>query len=143
MPTESRQQQDNEKALNAMQDQVATLRSLHEAVLERSSSISQLQRETDEHTEATRQDLNAMTGEMKKTVERFDFESRGLESVSQRVADVRGEARVAQRFRESRRLGNHRLRTRQIFPLGEFLELSTGIAHPLGAEIGAAPLQTA
>lgn len=85
-----RQQQDNEKALNAMQDQVATLRSLHEAVLERSSSISQLQRETDEHTEATRQDLNAMTGEMKKTVERFDFESRGLESVSQRVADVRG-----------------------------------------------------
>src|SRR5262249_51157536 len=36
-----------------------------------------------------RQDLMSVTDEMKKTVERFDFESRGLESVSQRVADMR------------------------------------------------------
>ncbi len=85
-----RQQQENEKALSALQDQVAALRSLHEAVLERSSEISQLQRETDERTLATRQDLAAVTDEMKKTVERFDFESRGLESVSQRMADLRG-----------------------------------------------------
>ena len=31
-----------------------------------------------------------MQEEMKKTIERFDFESRGLESVSQRVPDLRG-----------------------------------------------------
>ncbi len=84
-----RQQQENEKALSTLQDQVAALRLLHEAVLERSNEISQLQRETDEQTRATRQDLGAVSDEMKKTVERFDFESRGMESVSQRVADLR------------------------------------------------------
>jgi chromosome segregation ATPase len=84
-----RQQQENEKTLGALQDQVAALRSLHEAVLERSSEISQFQRETDELTQATRQDLTAMMDEMKKTVDRFDFEGRALESVTQRVADLR------------------------------------------------------
>ena len=56
-----RQQQENEKALSALQDQVAALRSLHEAVIERSGEISQLQREIDERTQATRQELAAVT----------------------------------------------------------------------------------
>jgi chromosome segregation ATPase len=85
-----RQQQDNERALGALQDQVVTLRSLHETVIERSSEISQLQNTTEEQVGAARQDLTSMTDEMRKTVERFDFEARGLESVSQRVADLRG-----------------------------------------------------
>ncbi|TMQ49348.1 MAG: hypothetical protein E6K73_10200 [Candidatus Eisenbacteria bacterium] len=85
-----RQQQQNEKSLSALQDNVTALRSLHEEVVERSNEISQFQRETDEQTRATRQDLTSLTDEMKRTVERFDFESRGLESVSQRVADLRG-----------------------------------------------------
>jgi chromosome segregation ATPase len=85
-----RQQHENESILSAMQDQVMALRSLHETVLEQSGEISQLQRTTDERTRATRQDLGAMQEEMKKTIERFDFESRGLESVSQRVSDLRG-----------------------------------------------------
>jgi chromosome segregation ATPase len=84
------QQQENEKTLATLQDHAAALRSLHEAVLERSAEISQVQRETDEQTRATRQDLSAVSDEMKKTVARFDFESRGMESVSQRVADLRG-----------------------------------------------------
>jgi chromosome segregation ATPase len=85
-----RQQQENERSLHALQDSVASLRSMHEAVVERSSEISQLQRETDEQSRAMRQDLDAVSDEMKKTVARFDFESRGMESVSQRVADLRG-----------------------------------------------------
>jgi len=85
-----RQQQENEQALTSMQERVKQLTSLHEAVIERSREISQLQRETDTQSQATRQDLTLMRDEMKVTVERFDFESKGLESISQRVADLRG-----------------------------------------------------
>ncbi len=85
-----RQQRENEQSLVALQDHVSTLESLHTAVLERSNEISQLQREAHEQTQATRQELMQARDEMKATVERFDFESRGLESVSQRVADLRG-----------------------------------------------------
>ncbi|MGH7740980.1 MAG: hypothetical protein ACRENS_03040 [Candidatus Eiseniibacteriota bacterium] len=85
-----RQQQDNEKALASMQEQAKSLHSLHESVIERSREISQLQRDTDTQAQATRQDLSIMRDEMKVTVERFDFESKGLESISQRVADLRG-----------------------------------------------------
>ncbi len=84
-----RHQQENEKALATLHDHVASLTTLHEAVIDRSSEISQLQRETDEQTRLTRQNLASMTDEMRTTVERFDFESRGLESVSERVADLR------------------------------------------------------
>lgn len=85
-----RQQQGNETLLATIQDRVASLRSLHETVLERSTEISQLQREADEQTRATRQDLATMSDDMRTTIERFDFEGRGLEAVSQRMADLRG-----------------------------------------------------
>src|SRR5262245_1908256 len=86
-----RQQKENEKSLGTLTDQVAALRALHDAVLDRSNEVTQLQRQSQEATLATRQDLASMTEEMKNTVERFDFEARGLESVSQRVADLRGD----------------------------------------------------
>ena len=85
-----RQQQENEMTLGALQEQVAALQSLHETVLERTREISQLQHEADERAVATRHDLAAVQDELKQAVERFDFESRGLESVSQRVTDMRG-----------------------------------------------------
>lgn len=85
-----RQQQQNEAALTTLQDEVTALQGLHATVLERSRDISQMQRDADEQTHAMRMDLAAAHDEMKKSVERFDFESRGLESVSQRVTDVRG-----------------------------------------------------
>lgn len=84
-----RQQKENEKSLGAFAEQVASLHTLHEAVIDRSNEVTQLQRQAHEQTLATRQDLASMTDEMKKTVERFDFEGRGLESVSQRIADLR------------------------------------------------------
>jgi DNA repair exonuclease SbcCD ATPase subunit len=85
-----RQQQENEASLAALQDRVAALQSLHETVLDRSREITQLQRDTDEQAREMRIDLAAAQEELKKSVERFEFESRGLESVSQRVTDVRG-----------------------------------------------------
>lgn len=84
------QQQENEKLLKTVQRDVASLRSLHDSVLERSDEITQLQHEADEQTRATRHDLALTQDETRKTLERFDFENRGLETVSQRVADLRG-----------------------------------------------------
>ena len=86
-----RQQKENEKSLATLAEQVAALRSLHDAVLDRSGEITQLQRQSQEQTLATRQDLASLTEEMKNTIERFDFETRGIESVSQRVADLRAD----------------------------------------------------
>ncbi len=85
-----RQQQSNESALAGLADQVSALQSLHEAVLERSQEIQQLQRDTDERAREMRIELASAQDELKGAVERFEFESRGLESVSQRVTDVRG-----------------------------------------------------
>ena len=84
-----RQQQENEKHLLTLQDSVAALTSLHENVLERSGEIGSLQAESSERTAAIRDQLAAARDEAKNAVERFDFESKGLESVSQRVADLR------------------------------------------------------
>jgi DNA repair exonuclease SbcCD ATPase subunit len=84
-----RQQQDNERSLAGLQEQVVNVRSLHESVIDRSNSISQLQRDMDERTEAARQELASVTEETRKSIERFDFERRGMESVTQRVADLR------------------------------------------------------
>jgi DNA repair exonuclease SbcCD ATPase subunit len=98
-----RQQQENEKSLSAMQDAVAALKSLQEQVLDRSSEITQIQRQTEEQTGIIRHELTAAQDEMKNAVERFDFEGKGLESVSQRVADLRGAlADFEHRFKELR-----------------------------------------
>lgn len=83
------QQEENEKLLGSLQDQVATLKNLHDSVLERSTEINELQRKIDEQTQQSRQELAAVSDEMKNTVNRFEFEGRGLESVTQRVTDLR------------------------------------------------------
>jgi len=91
LDTGVQQQQQNEKALGALEDSVAALHSLHENVLERSGEISQLQSHSEEQVSVIRHELAAARDEMKNAVERFEFESKGLESVSQRVADLRGD----------------------------------------------------
>ena len=84
-----RQQQENEKTLAVLVDQLGHVRQVHEQVVERSHTITQLQREVDERTQVARNDLAAVTEETKKSLDRFDFERRGIESVTQRVADLR------------------------------------------------------
>src|SRR6185369_435173 len=83
------QQQENEATLSSLQDQVGALRSLHETVVERSAEMVQLQRATDEQAQSIHSDLSLARDEIKNAVERFEFETRGLESVSERVTDVR------------------------------------------------------
>ena len=84
-----RQAQDNEKSLQSLHENIGSLRGLHETVIERSHEITQLQHDADDLARATREELLLVRNEMKATVERFDFENRGLESVHQRVTDLR------------------------------------------------------
>jgi chromosome segregation ATPase len=84
-----RQQQQSATTLAALQDQVDALRGLHEKVVERSAEMAQLQRDTNDREHAIRGSLSLARDEMKNAVERFEFETRGLESISQRVTDVR------------------------------------------------------
>ena len=85
-----RQQQENEKNLGVMQESATALKALQEQVLERSSEIVHIQHQTEEQVGVIRHELTAAQDGMKNAVERFDFEGKGLESVSQRVADLRG-----------------------------------------------------
>jgi len=84
-----RQQQENEKTLSGIEDQVATLRALQQAVIERSREISQFEREAGEQVRESREELSAVRDDLKRTTDRFEFETQGMESVSQRVADLR------------------------------------------------------
>ena len=85
-----RQQQENEKSLGVLQDSVTALKALHEQVVERSGEIIHIQHQTEEQVGIIRHELTAAQDGMKNAVERFDFEGKGLEVVSQRVADLRG-----------------------------------------------------
>ena len=84
-----RQQEQNEQRLSQLQEQLTAALSLHEDVVERSRTITDLQHEVDERTREVRAELASIGDETKKTVERFDFERRGVEAVTQRVADLR------------------------------------------------------
>src|SRR5262249_29486770 len=80
-----RQQQENQVALDALKDQLNSLKSLHSSVSDRSNEMLDLQRETEKQAQAIRAELAHARDEMKNAGERFEFETRGLESVSQRV----------------------------------------------------------
>jgi chromosome segregation protein len=82
-------QLENEKSLALLQDKLTELTSLHESVLERSSEIGALQAESAQRITAIHDDLDVAKTEARNAVERFDFESKGLESTSHRVADLR------------------------------------------------------
>jgi chromosome segregation ATPase len=127
-----RQQEENERALAALNEQIVGVRSLHDQVMERSTAISSLQSEIDERTQAARQELVAVSDETKKTIERFDFERRGMESVTQRVADLRAalsdcESRFKVLAEPSQAVGELKSRSES---LGSHLQtLTTQVGH--------------
>ena len=63
-----RQQQENERSLNALNDKIHGLSALHEQVQDRSGEITQLQHELDDRTQAARQDLVAVSDESKRAI---------------------------------------------------------------------------
>ncbi|MDH5198309.1 MAG: hypothetical protein OEY20_13790, partial [Gemmatimonadota bacterium] len=84
-----RQQEENTKTLAALQEDLASLQALHDGVIRRSQEVDRIQSESDEQLRVVRTELGAARDEVRKTVERFDFENRGLEAVNQRVSDLR------------------------------------------------------
>ena len=101
-------QQENAQALSALQQQVDTLQSVSAEVLQRSAEMEQVKEETGEQVRTLRSELAAASAEARRSVERFEFESRGIEGVSHRIADLRSavselEARFAE-VSESRQL---------------------------------------
>ncbi len=85
-----RQQQENERSLVALADQVSALQALHQEVLDKNTDIGHLQRAAGDQMAQVREQMSGASEDVRNAVERFDFESKGLESVSQRVADLRG-----------------------------------------------------
>ncbi len=85
----ARKQQETAKSLAALKEGFAGLQSLHDLVTQRATESRQLQQESDEQIRQMRAELGAAREDVGKAVERFDFEGRGLELASQRVADLR------------------------------------------------------
>jgi myosin heavy chain 9/10/11/14 len=114
-----RQQYENSKVLETLQQQMASLQALQDTVLERSNDVEEVQQESAEQLRAIRAELRAAQEEVRKSVERFDFESQGLELVSQRVADVRSaladfEARLSGLGESKRSVEVLQLETREL-----------------------------
>jgi len=84
-----REQREQGAALTGLRDELVSVQALHESVMERAREVSDVQRSSDEQLRETRLELGAARDEVRKAIERFEFENRGLESVNQRVADLR------------------------------------------------------
>jgi chromosome segregation ATPase len=84
-----RQQQEHARTLAELQEQLAGIQAQHQAVFQQSREAAEIRQEIDGHVREAREELGAARDELRKSVERFDFENRALESVTQRVADLR------------------------------------------------------
>lgn len=84
-----RQQQEYGKTLTGLRDELASVHALHGSVMQRAREVDEVQRDSDEQIRAVRQELTTARDNVRKAVERFEFENRGLESVNQRVVDLR------------------------------------------------------
>jgi chromosome segregation protein len=85
-----RKQQENVHALEGLREQVTAVQALHELVVEQARKVEQHRADTGETLQSTRAELAAVRDETKHAVERLYFEASGLDTISQRVADVRG-----------------------------------------------------
>jgi chromosome segregation ATPase len=82
-------QEQRRASLSALESDVAKLQTLHETVLASSDEIEARQHEIQEMEEAARGDLGQLQEQLRRNVERFELENRGLETVTERIADLR------------------------------------------------------
>ena len=75
--------------LQGLGSRVDEARSLYESMIARAAEIGARQQEVDEQERAMRQKLTDLQVELRQAAEHFDLEHRGLETVSERVADLR------------------------------------------------------
>lgn len=91
-----RQQEEQAHSLTDMTASIGELRTLHERVLARSEEITTRQRAIDEKEKEARQQFADLQLQLQKGIERFELESHGVESVSQRIEDLRGSLRACE-----------------------------------------------
>jgi chromosome segregation ATPase len=85
-----RGQEDQSRALNAVEGKLTDVQALHETVLSRSAEISaQQQRIEEAERDATRELIN-LRKEMTASTDRFELENRSLDAASERIAELRG-----------------------------------------------------
>ena len=83
-------QQENAKTLSEYQARADELKALQSTVLDRSGEITTQQRQIAEESEELRANLAATREEARKSMDRFELERQGVDSASQRIADLRG-----------------------------------------------------
>jgi chromosome segregation ATPase len=86
----TQQQRENAKLLSEYRASAEELKTLHAEVLKRAEESAAFQREIGEQEQTTRAEMAALREQARNSAERFKIENQGLESVSQRVADLRG-----------------------------------------------------
>jgi chromosome segregation ATPase len=85
----TKEQQENVNRLGEHQSSIDELKALHSEVLEWSDQIASQQQEIAREDQVTRSTLTAMRNEMKKSISYFKSEMEGVQSVSQRIVDLR------------------------------------------------------
>jgi chromosome segregation ATPase len=88
--SELERQDERAARLAGLAAEVEEVQAVHREVLERSQEVAGHQGALDAAVQASRDDLSALRDDVRKTVERFELENRGLDTVSQRIVDLRG-----------------------------------------------------
>jgi chromosome segregation ATPase len=87
--TLARQDEQN-RALSALESKLAEVQSLHATVLTRSAEITAQQRQVDEAARDAARELAGLREEMRSSAERFELENKSLDAASERIAELRG-----------------------------------------------------
>ena len=137
-----RRQEEQAHAVTALESKLVAVQTLHTNVLARAEEISAEQRTLEEAEQAAERSLSGMRDEMKSSAERFELENRSLDSVSERIVELRTaqkdcETRLSSLDATARTLAETDARSRglaeQVSELAEDVERITAQADRLRA----------
>ncbi len=84
-----RRQEEQMKRLGGLEAKITEIQTLHTKVLSRTDELQATQQQVEEAQQAARQTLTDLREQMRKSIEGFELGSRGLDSVTERVAELR------------------------------------------------------
>ncbi|HEY7878947.1 MAG TPA: hypothetical protein VIC55_12010, partial [Gemmatimonadaceae bacterium] len=114
-----RRQEEQTQAVNALESKLTTVQSLHTTVLAHADEISAQQKRLEEAEREAERSLTGLRDEMRASAERFELENRSLDSVSERIVELRTgvkdcETRLETLDQSSRTLAEIDARTRTL-----------------------------
>lgn len=86
----ARRQEEQSRTLTAVEAKLGALHAAHAPVVARCEEITNTQRRLDEAEREATSTLDSLRKEIKASTERFELETRSLDAVSERIADLRG-----------------------------------------------------